>query len=597
MKFWSTFLIAMGVFTLSAASDPLPSDEAFKLSVEQTDNVITFNWNIEDGYYLYRKHMTASQAGTPLTIDSIIGEPKDDPNFGLMEVYYGNASASVVPTQSTPIILEYQGCKDQSICYPLETRVIDPVTLEISKPELNSSFSGFTYKSSKNSEVTSNVSDIDTSAAKPVVDTYKGKGLVQSLFDDGNVVFVILSFLVFGLFLAFTPCVFPMYPIMAATLAREGDKLTPRRGFVLSTIYVVSLAIAFAIVGAIAGLSGQNLQLVLQSPYTAGVIAIIFSILALSMFGLFEIQLPSSWTNLVQKKTNVSRGGKRSAALLGFSSALIIGPCVTAPLAGALLFIAQTSNIALGAAALFALGLGKGIPLIVMSTVGGSILPRAGAWMENVKRIFGFAFLGSAIWMASPLIPIGIDLLLWGVLALGIAAFLLSESWMSLNAKIAARAIGVAALIYGATLIVGFASGGEDPLKPLDRLGGTSAKLTELQFDHATNVIELEAKLQSSGKPSIVYFTAKWCTTCHTIERRVLTDSTVQKALQDVSLIKVDLTHLTDEKQALMKKLNVVGPPTMLFYDVYGDERAGTRLIGDITGTIIANSLSKPIAD
>jgi thiol:disulfide interchange protein DsbD len=575
----------------------LPSDKAFRLSVKQGDDGIIFNWNIEDGYYLYRYHITAKQSDRPLTVYSDPGEHKDDPNFGMTEIYYRHASASVIPDQKTPITLEYQGCKDQGICYPLETKLIDPITLKVSEPDITGSFSNFSYTSSRLSSSTPVPQNSDVSTFETATEVDNDKGLVQSLLDDGNEIFVILSFLVFGIFLALTPCVFPMYPIMAATLAREGDKLTPRRGFVLSTIYVVSLAFAFAIVGAIAGLSGQNLQLVLQSPYTAGLIAIIFSILALSMFGLFEIQLPSSWTNLVQKKTNVSRGGKRSASLLGFSSALIIGPCVTAPLAGALLFIAQTSNITLGAAALFALGIGKGIPLILMSTVGGSILPRAGAWMENVKRIFGFAFLGSAIWMASPLIPIGIDLLLWGVLALGIAAFLLSETWMSLNAKIASRAIGAAALIYGATLIVGFASGGVDPLKPLDHFGGISSKVAELQFDHATNTDELAAKLKSSGKPSMVYFTADWCTTCHTIERRVLTDSTVQKALQDVNLIKVDLTHLTDEKQALMKKLNVVGPPTMLFYDVYGDERAGTRLVGDITGTNIANNVSKRIAD
>lgn len=596
MKIWSIFIIAMSFITFAHASESLPSDEAFKLSVERTDNVITFNWNIEDGYYLYRDHITASQSGIPLKIDNYIGEPKDDPNFGLVEVYYGNAVSSVIPTRSSPITLEYQGCKEQGVCYPLETRLIDPITLKISKPELKNSFYNFTYTSSNSSHETTNASEIETPSAKPVSVASRDKGLVQSMLDDGNAIFVLVSFLIFGILLALTPCVFPMYPIMAATLAREGEHLTPRRGFVLSSIYVVSLASAFAVVGAIAGLSGHNLQMVLQSPYTTGLVASIFGFLALSMFGLFDLQLPSRWTNAIQSKTNKTRGGKRSAAILGFSSVLIVGPCVTAPLAGALLFIAQTANIGLGAAALFALGVGKGIPLIVMSTVGGSILPRSGSWMENVKRIFGFAFFGSAIWMATPLIPIGYDLLLWALLMLAVAAFLLSVSWMTLNAKIAARSVGAAALIYGAALIAGFASGGINPMKPLDRLGGMSSKVTELQYDQATNTDELAAKLQSGGKPSMVYFTADWCTTCHTIERQVLTDSTVQKALQNINLIKVDLTHLNVEKQVLMKKLDVVGPPTMLFYDADGEELAGTRLVGDITGTTITNSVSKPIA-
>lgn len=597
MKIWSIFIIAMSFITFAHASESLPSDEAFKLSVERTDNVITFNWNIEDGYYLYRDHITASQSGIPLKIDNYIGEPKDDPNFGLVEVYYGNAVSSVIPTRSSPITLEYQGCKEQGVCYPLETRLIDPITLKISKPELKNSFYNFTYTSSNSSHETTNVSEIETPSAKPVSVASRDKGLVQSMLDDGNAIFVLVSFLIFGILLALTPCVFPMYPIMAATLAREGEHLTPRRGFVLSSIYVVSLASAFAVVGAIAGLSGHNLQMVLQSPYTTGLVASIFGFLALSMFGLFDLQLPSRWTDAIQSKTNKTRGGKRSAAILGFSSVLIVGPCVTAPLAGALLFIAQTANIGLGAAALFALGVGKGIPLIVMSTVGGSILPRSGSWMENVKRIFGFAFFGSAIWMATPLIPIGYDLLLWALLMLAVAAFLLSVSWMTLNAKIAARSVGAAALIYGAALIAGFASGGINPMKPLDRLGGMSSKVTELQYDQATNTDELAAKLQSGGKPSMVYFTADWCTTCHTIERQVLTDSTVQKALQNINLIKVDLTHLNVEKQVLMKKRDVVGPPTMLFYDADGEELAGTRLVGDITGTTITNSVSKPIAD
>jgi len=592
MRILLSLFMVLGLISATHATEPLPADEAFRLSVKQGNDGITFNWNIADGYYLYRDHTLAKQGNETLRVYSEPGVQKDDPNFGKTETYYGSASASITPIQSGPITLQYQGCQDEGICYPLQTRVIDPATLEVTKPSSSDKFSSFTFKPSAKAAAASSIANSNIKAEVPAIEVAKEKGLVQSLLDDGNAAFVILSFLVFGVLLALTPCVFPMYPIMASALAREGDKLTPRRGFVLSSIYVVSLASAFALVGAIAGFSGQNLQMALQSPYTAGVVAVIFGVLALSMFGLFELQLPSRWTSAIHSKTSGTRGGKRSAAILGFSSALIVGPCVTAPLAGALLFIAQTANVALGAAALFALGIGKGIPLIIMSTIGGSILPRAGAWMENVKRIFGFAFIGSAIWMAAPLLPIGIDLLLWAILALAVAAFLLSESWKTINSKIVARAIGAAALIYGATLIVGFASGGTDPLKPLDRLGGgASAQLAALQFDHASSIEELTTRLQASGKPSLIYFTAEWCTSCHTIERRVLTENAVRNALSGFDLIKVDLTHLDERKTALMRDLNVVGPPTMLFFDVSGKERTGTRIVGDVSvNAILQNS-------
>lgn len=594
MRIWISALAVLGFMSVAQAAEPLPTDEAFRLSVKQGNDGITFNWNIADGYYLYRSHIEAKQGDKALRIYSEPGVQKDDPNFGKTETYYGSASASITPIQSGPITVQYQGCQEEGICYPLETRVIDPATLEVTKPSHANSFSSFTFKPSTEAAAASSEAKPDIKSEVPAIEVAKEKGLVQSLLDDGNEAFVILSFLLFGILLALTPCVFPMYPIMASALAREGDKLTPRRGFVLSSIYVVSLASAFALVGAIAGFSGQNLQMVLQSPYTAGVVAAIFGVLALSMFGVFELQMPSRWTSAIHSKTSGTRGGKRSAAILGFSSALIVGPCVTAPMAGALLFIAQTANVALGAAALFALGIGKGIPLIIMSTIGGSILPRAGAWMENVKRIFGFAFIGSAIWMAAPLLPIGVDLLLWAFFALAVAAFLLSEGWKTINAKIVARAIGAAALIYGASLIVGFASGGTDPLKPLNRLGGGgSVQVAALHFDNAASTEELTSKLQASGKPSLVYFTAEWCTSCHTIERRVLTDNAVRNALSGFDLIKVDLTHLDERKTALMRDLNVVGPPTMLFFDASGKERAGTRIVGDVTAKTIIKSAAR----
>jgi thiol:disulfide interchange protein DsbD len=262
-------------------------------------------------------------------------------------------------------------------------------------------------------------------------------------------------------------------------------------------------------------------------------------------------------------------------------------------LAGALLYIGQSANVALGAAALFALGIGKGIPLIVLATMGGGALPRAGAWMENAKRVFGFGFLGSAIWMATPLMPVGLDLALWAALLIGVASFFFNAEWA--GARVAARAFGATSLIYGVILMVGAASGGTDPLKPLAAFtGGPAAANSALVFSDTNSTGDLQARLDSSkgAKPTLVYFTADWCVTCRSIERSVLTDNAVRARLGDFTLIKADLSDLTKQNTELMQELNIAGPPTMVFFDRASREAAGTRLVGDVTVQNLTRSAS-----
>ncbi|MHA6643474.1 protein-disulfide reductase DsbD [Mesorhizobium sp. A623] len=583
MRALLAILVFVGCCT-AALAEPLPANEAFRLHVSGApDGTVQLDWTIADGYYLYRDHIKAKGAdGEDVKVETPTGTQQDDPNFGPMEVYYGRAVASM-PTQGTGTVeLVYQGCQVDGICYRPETRIIDAVTLAVSDPYADGGAPMLQW-AIEDAAAPPNESAVSSSTPRTFAIAQE-QGLVPSLLERGGTVFVIASFLLFGLALAFTPCVFPMYPILAATLAREGDRLTPRRGFLLSAIYVVFLAIAFALLGAVAGWSGQNLQMALQSPITAGVVAVIFAVLALSMFGLFELQLPSAWTNAIVARTGGGGGSKRSAAVLGFSSALIVGPCVTAPLAGALLYIGQSANVALGAAALFALGIGKGIPLIVLATMGGGALPRAGAWMENAKRLFGFGFLGSAIWMATPLLPAGLDLALWAALLIGVASFFFSAKWA--GTRVTARALGATSLIYGVILMVGAASGGANPLKPLAAFtGGSTAAGSALVFSDTNSTGDLQARLDSSKdtKPTLVYFTADWCVTCRSIERSVLTDTTVRAGLGDFTLIKADLSDLTKQNTELMQKLDVAGPPTMVFFDRASREAAGTRLIGDVT--------------
>ncbi|OYR10856.1 protein-disulfide reductase DsbD [Brucella grignonensis] len=577
-------LAAFLMFALSPvlAASPLPVDDAFGLSVAKDgDNRLLLNWQISDGYYLYRDHIEAKDAkGEALVVDTQPGIAKDDPNFGRLEVYYTRTSASV-PVGSEPIQLTYQGCQEDGICYRPETRTIDPVTLAVSS-QMGKAFSQgspFTAASTPN----------DQGKAFALAPE---KGMIENLLDQGGAALVIAAFLAFGVLLAFTPCVFPIYPIVAGTLAREGEKLTAKRGFVLSSTYVVSLALGFAVIGAIAGWSGQNLQMVLQSKWMALALAGIFTLLALSMFGLFQIQLPSSWVSAVSARTGQRTGSKRSAAVLGFSSVLIVGPCVTAPLAGALLYIAQTANVTLGASALFALGIGKGLPLIAFATLGAGTLPRAGAWMEMFKQVFGFGFLATAIFMAAPLLPSGVDMVLWALLLFGVASF----AFLKIpGSSVVARTIGTTAFVYGVILMLGVASGGRDPLQPLAALVNRDVNhnLAELRFAPVDTVSALQEKLDAAhgDKPTLVYFTADWCVSCSTVERRVLPDAGVKKALGGYQLIKADVSDLNAGNADLMAKLKVAGPPTMIFFNNASKEPEGTRLVGDVSSATIERSV------
>lgn len=583
------FVVSLGP---ALAANPLPVDQAFRLSVlKDTDGRLVLNWRIADGYYLYRDHIEAKDGqGNALAVETQPGQPKDDPNFGRLEVYYTHATASI-RANAQPVELTYQGCEEDGICYRPETRTIDPVTLAISSQR------------GQKVRALTQASAFTPAARQPAEQNMAfvlapEKGMVESLLDRGGTGLVIAAFLAFGVLLAFTPCVFPIYPIVAGTLAREGEKLTAKRGFVLSSVYVVSLALGFAVVGAIAGWSGQNLQMILQSKWTALALAGIFSLLALSMFGLFQIQLPNSWVSAITSRTGQRTGSKRSAAILGFSSVLIVGPCVTAPLAGALLYIAQTANVALGASALFALGIGKGLPLIAFATLGAGTLPRAGAWMETVKQIFGFGFLATAIFMAAPLLPPGVDMVLWALLLFGVASF----AFLKIPGRsIVARTIGMAALVYGVILMLGVASGGKDPLQPLAAFAnrGSNQNLAALQFAPVETVSSLQEKLGSvrGDRPTLVYFTADWCVSCSTVERRVLPDAGVKKALAGYQLVKADISELTASNADLMAKLGVAGPPTMIFFDRLSKEPEGTRLVGDITPASIERSVGLVSAD
>ncbi len=578
-------VLIAAVIPARAFEAPLPVDDAFVPAFDRgSGGALVITWRIADGYYLYRDYLAAQdEDGKALSLKTEPGRIKDDPGFGSTEVYYGKASAMIAGPPAK-VRLTYQGCQDGGLCYPPTTRTIDVAAMTASVVG-GGSFSLPVPKATANEGFR-----IAGGSAHTAVDR---------LLTDGGIGLLLAGFLGFGLLLAFTPCVFPMYPIVAAMLSREGTRLTAGRGFMLSGAYALALATAFGLLGMAAAWSGRNVQMALQSPLAIGAVAVLFIVLALSSFGLFHIQLPAALSNRFH--TGSGKGGSLGgAALLGFSSAFLIGPCVTAPLAGALLYIARTGDVLIGALALFALGLGKGIPLVILSTVGGKALPRAGGWMETIRHVFGFVFLATAIWLAMPLIPERFVLLPWAVLALVFGVYAASYEGLRPTGGygVMLRSVAFISLLWGALLFIGFSLGASDPLTPLGPLKGSVSagahpSVRKADFAKIESRNDLASQLQASSarnEPTLLYVTAGWCVTCRTVERSVLTDPDVAAALDGVRLTSLDVTALDPARRALMQSLDVIGPPTMIFFDAEQREASGTRLVGDITAVSLAGS-------
>jgi thiol:disulfide interchange protein DsbD len=576
----------------SAGESPLPVDQAFQFSVDRTsDGELALHWRIAPGYYLYRRHLLAAAPdGAALQLSTPAGILKQDENFGTLEVYHDAVDATLARA-AKPVTVTYQGCQERGLCYPPVRRIVDPSSLSITDLPL--------FRLPLKSQSAWNPADTAETATtalsvkpSPVpAASSSGDEIVDRFLARGGVPFLLVAFFGFGILLALTPCVFPLYPILAATLTRQGEQLSARRGFLMSVSYALGLALAFAILGAVAGWTGENLQIALQSPLTVAAVAAIFAILALSMFGLFELQLPSSWVTAIDRMTGGRKGSFGSSLVLGFSSALIVGPCVTAPLAGALLYVARTGDVILGTAALFALGLGKGVPLVIFGTVGSQALPRAGVWMTSVKHLFGYVFFAFAIWLAEPVLPDGVPLGLWALWAMAVAVFLGAfdvTKGRSTPMKMGFQSLGLLAAVYSVILVVGLTTGASDPLRPLDglRTGQIAARLPspEERMQRVTSASDLDGQLDAArraGKASLIYFTADWCVSCRSLDRNVFSRRDVAEALSPLATLKIDLTDIGPGERELMGKLGVVGPPTMVFYRPDRAENGPAKLVGE----------------
>src|SRR5665647_732054 len=591
-------IIGLLVFVSAAAAHaqmPPSADYVFRLRVSPgAAAALVLNWTIAPGNYLYRDKIAAAGAGgSPIEVSTDSGEIKDDPSFGETEIYRDRAQAVVAAKllpQDGDIVVTFQGCAERGICYPPVKKTVDPRTMSVvggsAKSELTSS-SG-----------TDPVQDATAEISFAPLDEPASPAPEQARL-QGNIFAVLLAFSGFGLLLAFTPCVFPMIPILSGMLARSGDRLTARRGFVLSGTYVLAMALAYAALGVVVAWSGQNLQAALQTPAVLVAMSAVFLALAVSMFGYYDLQIPQSWQTRLSGKASSRSGSLGGAAIMGFGSALIVGPCVTPPLAAALVYVAQTGDVLRGASALFALGLGMGLPLLVFGTFGAGILPKSGPWLAHVKRLFGFVFAGLAIWIVSRILPDRVVAVLWAAIVGSVAAYLAAVV-IPVPGQRPSRAVTatVGVLVVGIVLI---GQSLADSLRLPPGFGYVSASgfiatAEPAEFKIVTTPRTLDeaiARAKQAGRPVILDFSAKWCVECQVMDRTVFADPAVSKRLRDFDLIRADATDYNDDSRSLMKRFGVVGPPTVIFLEAgNGREAADARIIGPVDPSTFLDHLN-----
>lgn len=592
---------------LAVEAKPVVSaDEVMQLHVARDEqNTLQLQWNIAPDVYIYREKIQLEKPdGTLLPLDVSEGIVKEDMNFGHMEVLYNRAFAQI-SDQDLPkdghVLIRWQGCEEDSICYPPVTKSLDLQTLALSKVALGFGGQGVSGQGEDSFSLSAPQLDLDEpeTATSPAATATQEADI--SLWMASNFSVMLAGFFGFGLLLSLTPCVFPMIPILSGMLARSGEKLSAGRGFVLSSAYVVAMAAAYAVLGFAASWSGYNLQAALQTPLALGFMAAIFVALAFSMFGYYELQLPSAWTNYFSRKTSGKGGAVAGALFLGFGSALIVGPCVTPPLAAALLYVAQTGDAMKGASALFALGLGMGVPLIIFGTFGAKFLPKSGPWLNYIKQIFGVVFLGLAIYMILRLLSAEYAMLLLAVTALACGVFLGGFDRLTDKSTPIVRiekTTGIVALIYGTLLMVGFAGGSTDPWQPLGFLQTNATQTVRNVVNSPVKTVKTSAEYDqalvealASGKPVLVDFTADWCTICKSNEK-ILQKPEFAERLGNLTTIKADITDYNDQSRNLMQRFDVVGPPTLRFLEAQsGHEQANSRIIGALTTTKLNNRL------
>jgi len=566
----------------------LEPEQAFELSVTTPDPLtLVARWRIAAEYYLYRDRLKLTLVDADdIQIAAVTlppGEPKDDEFFGKQQIYYGEAvlTAHLQRTETAArdirVQVNYQGCAEKlGVCYPPQNQII-PVTLAALKVGATAG----TMAGDRQPPPTF-IASVGSGGAVAEQDRI-ARLLMEQRF------LAIPAFLGFGLLLALTPCVFPMIPILSSLIAGQGTRMSSGRAFTLSLVYVLAMASAYTVAGVSVALLGQNIQASLQSPWILIATSGLFVLLALSMFGFYELQLPSRLQGWLTDVSNRQQGNSLlGVGVMGFLSALIVSPCVAPPLIGVLTVIASTGDAGLGGVALFTMGLGMGLPLLVIGTSAGRWLPRAGHWMERIKSVFGVLLLAVALWLLERILPPVVVMLLAALLLIVSATYMGAlqpivhgaPAWRTL-----VKGCGVVLLIYGILLLVGVAAGGRDvwqPLRGVDFIAAGSAQPERtLSFRPIKTIADLDRELaQAHGRPVLVKFYADWCVTCKELEKYTFPDPAVQAALQNTVLLTADVTAHDEADQALQQHLDIMGPPAILFYGTDGIENRAHRVVG-----------------
>jgi thiol:disulfide interchange protein DsbD len=566
------------LFVDQADEEVLPPDEAFKLDIQVQDaNTLRADFSIAPGHYLYRDRIKFAPAPSDPSGVSIAnvalpqGEPKEDAYFGRSEVFHNNVNAVLtlnhagnVP-QSIVLDATYQGCSEKGLCY---SPIRKTITVALSGNGAVASDSGFAT---------------DDPAT--------------SLLRNGKLWLIVTGFFGFGVLLSLTPCVLPMIPILSSIIIGR-QHLGRLHTFNLSLAYTLGMAVSYALVGIAAGMTGRLLSNALQTPWALGFVALVFILLALSMFGFYEITLPSAMESRLVNFSNRIKGGRLVGVFaMGALASLIVSPCVAAPLAGALLYISQTHDVVLGGTALFALAMGMGVPLLLIGASAGTLLPKTGPWMNAIRNFFGVLLLAMAIWLISSLIPIEVAMALWAALLIITAIYMHALDALPPTAGRWPKfwkGIGVIALVFGVSLLLGAVSGAKSPLQPLAGFGSGLglAETRALPFQRVKTVADVERIVQQTDRPVMLDFYADWCVACKELEEYTFSDPRVQQALEQVTLLQADVTGNTEADLALLKRFGLFGPPGIIFFDSQGQEQQ-SRIIGFQDAETFLNSLQK----
>ncbi len=574
------FIFLLFVSYVFAFENPkvLEPNEAFRVEAKLQNDVIKTKIELGDKIYLYDKDLhykIISPKKIDITKDLKLPKPVQFHGFLvhrsaiLVDIPLSLIKEKVKNAKKITLLIEYQGCSENGLCYaPL--------------------------KKSFDFEISQSIASKSAEAKKESQNFVNEQDKITGILKGGNWWLILSSFFGFGLLLSLTPCIFPMIPILSSIIVSQSkESMNAKKGFFLSLIYVLSMSLAYTIAGVLAALFGSNLQTAMQNPWVVVFFSLIFVALALSMFGFYEISLPASWQSKLNQKSKEAEGhGVLGIAVMGFLSALIVGPCVAPPLAGALIYIGQTGDVLLGALALFVMSLGMGVPLLLIGIGAGKYMPKPGVWMTRVSYIFGVVMLGIAVWMLDKILPSNVTLLLWGLLFLGSAVYMGAFERLEEGAigwKKFIKTIALFLFIYSVLLIVGAFSKATNPLNPLENLiskENGAYKVSQNQnlkkeemFKKISSLKELEDVVRKAKKPVLIDFSAKWCTACKEFEEITFKDPEVLNALRDFELYRVDVTKNSKEDKELLKKFSLFGPPGVVFYK-NGKELKNLRVVG-----------------